>query len=135
MIYYYLFLLTIIFSQGAPYFDGNQAFKYLEKQCDFGPRFPGSKGHQKMKNYLNEFINNFSSDNIIMDEIVKHPYTQQNVHLTNYLMRFYPQRENRIMMMAHWDTREIADKDPIKENRIKPIIGANEVHIAKLPSI
>ena len=33
---------------------------------------------------------------------------------------------NRIMLMAHWDTREIADKDPNPENHNKPILGAND---------
>ena len=28
--------------------------------------------------------------------------------------------------MAHWDTREIADKDEKKDNQNKPIIGAND---------
>ena len=30
------------------------------------------------------------------------------------------------MLMAHWDTREIADKDPNPENHNKPILGAND---------
>ena len=29
--------------------------------------------------------------------------------------------ENRMMFMAHWDTREIADMDKNPENREKPI--------------
>ena len=28
--------------------------------------------------------------------------------------------------MAHWDTREIADKDPDPNNHDKPILGAND---------
>ena len=124
--FYYLFMITLIFSQDTPYFDGHKAYEYLKKQCEFGPRYPGSEGHLKMKRYLNRFFRDFSCDIIIMDENVKHPYTEQDVYLTNYLIRFYPERENRIMIMAHWDTREIADKDPIKENREKPIIGAND---------
>ena len=42
------------------------------------------------------------------------------------MARFYPDRDNRIMFMAHWDTREIADKDPNKENYNTPIMGAND---------
>ena len=34
--------------------------------------------------------------------------------------------ENRMMFMAHWDTREIADMDKNPENREKPILGAND---------
>ena len=28
------------------------AFKYLEKQCAFGERYPGSENHIKMKDYF-----------------------------------------------------------------------------------
>ena len=29
----------------VPSFDGDQAFEYIKKQCEFGPRYPGSLGH------------------------------------------------------------------------------------------
>ena len=61
-----------------------------------------------------------------MEEIIKHPYKDSNIKLYNFLARYYIERQNRILLMAHWDTREIADKDPIIENRYKPILGAND---------
>ena len=51
--------------------------------------------------------------------------TKPRVYYKN-LYRFNKNLENRMMFMAHWDTREIADKDPIKENRNLPILGAND---------
>ncbi len=51
--FYYLFIIALIFSQDTPYFDGYKAYEYLKKQCEFGPRYPGSEGHAKMKKYLN----------------------------------------------------------------------------------
>ena len=35
-----------------PKFDSNKAFTYLVKQCEFGPRNPGSSGHLEFSNYL-----------------------------------------------------------------------------------
>jgi Zn-dependent M28 family amino/carboxypeptidase len=32
----------------------------------------------------------------------------------------------RILLCAHWDTRPFADRDPRAENRVKPILGAND---------
>ena len=48
-------LTSIFFSQSIPYFDGNTAFEFLEKQCEFGPRFPGSDGHRKTAKYFEKF--------------------------------------------------------------------------------
>ena len=31
----------------VPEFSGEAAFNYLEKQCSFGPRNPGSGGHEQ----------------------------------------------------------------------------------------
>jgi Zn-dependent M28 family amino/carboxypeptidase len=34
--------------------------------------------------------------------------------------------EKRILLCAHWDTRPFADRDPRPENRMTPILGAND---------
>ena len=36
----------------VPQFDSQSAFKHLIEQCDFGPRNPGSEGHENTKNYI-----------------------------------------------------------------------------------
>ena len=35
-----------------PKFDAQRAFAYLEKQCEFGPRPPGTAAHRKTQAYL-----------------------------------------------------------------------------------
>ena len=57
---------------------------------------------------------------------IKHPYNNKKIEITNYYARFNLKANYRIMLMAHWDTREFADKDLNIENRSKPIIGAND---------
>ena len=42
------------------------------------------------------------------------------------MARFNLEADYRIMLMAHWDTREFADQDPDPKNRLLPIIGAND---------
>ena len=49
-----------------------------------------------------------------------------NINLFNVLARFNPDIKDRFMIMAHWDTREIADKEEDIINQTKPILGANE---------
>ena len=38
--------------ESNPIFDENNAFDYLLKQCDFGPRNPGSEGYFKCRDFM-----------------------------------------------------------------------------------
>jgi hypothetical protein len=98
----------------------------LERQCAFGPRFPGSDGHAQMKEFMKKFLHPLSDSLHIMDEKISHPYERRYIILTNYLARFNLQADYRIMIMAHWDTREFADQDLNPDNRSLPILGAND---------
>ena len=117
----------MIISQSVPFFDADKSYEYIIKQCDFGPRYPGSKGHFEFKNYLNEFLEKNNPDTLIVYEHeINHPYNDNLITLYNFLARYNMDANYRIMLMAHWDTREIADKDPNLENHNVPILGAND---------
>ena len=117
---------SFVICQSIPYFDGSLAYRYLEKQCEFGPRYPGSNGHKKTAEYFEEYLLSRTHELKVMREKINHPYNNEPLELINLLARYYPKRQNRILLMAHWDTREVADKDPIEENQSKPILGAND---------
>ena len=56
----YLYLIVLVsfsIGQNAPYFDGEKAFSFIEKQCSFGPRNPGSDSHVEFKDYLVNYLN------------------------------------------------------------------------------
>ena len=44
----------------------------------------------------------------------------------NILASFYPDKQSRILLCAHWDSRPDADKDPDPANHDKPVPGAND---------
>ena len=77
-----ILLFNFIFSDNSiipPEFNGNQAFEYIKKQCEFGPRYPGSEGHKKLADYLyNYFILN--ADSVIMfSDSILHPFNKKKV--------------------------------------------------------
>ena len=118
---------SVLFSQSIPYFDSEKAYQYIVEQCDIGPRYPGSIGQEKFKVYLTDFLAKQKADTTIFyTHTVKHPYENKEIKLYTFLSRFNLKSNNRIMLMAHWDTREIADRDPNPENHNKPILGAND---------
>lgn len=118
--------LTIVSAQGIPYFDGEESYGYLTEQCDFGPRYPGSEAHEALAAYLQKFLEPLADDLQIMTETVEHPMHKKPAQLTNLLAVFNPSAEFRILFLAHWDTREIADQDTVFANQSKPILGAND---------
>ena len=124
----YLFIIVIIvcWANDIPKFDGNRAKDLIIKQCDFGPRYPNSKGHTNMKKFFEKFLKPISDTLYVMNETISHPHKKYDVILTNYLARFNQKANYRIMLMAHWDTREYADKDLNSKNHLLPILGAND---------
>ena len=119
-------LFSVCLSNSIPSFNANLSMDYLLKQCSFGPRYPGSEGASKMKKFMKKTLLPLSDTLHIMNEKISHPYERRYIILTNFLARFNRHAKYRIMLMAHWDTREFADLDPNIENRSLPILGAND---------
>ena len=124
-------LLLLLFcvsiqSQTVLYFDGNNAMNYLNQQCNLGPRYPGSSGHTKAIQVYKQHFEKYSDDVTLFDDYVIHPHSLDSIQLTNIFSRLNPEINNRILLMAHFDTREIADKDLNQDNQKKPILGAND---------
>ncbi|NOY76584.1 MAG: M28 family peptidase [Calditrichaeota bacterium] len=112
-------------AQPIPTFDGKRAYAYLVKQCDFGPRNPGSIGHRKAQAYL---VKEFSK---YTDRVRLQPFPfvnyKDNLHLTLHnIIASFGHKTPRILLAAHWDTRPWADQDPNPKNRNTPILGAND---------
>jgi len=105
-------------------FDAKRAFAALKKQCEFGPRPPGSAAHRETQNYLFTELQKYANN----AELQPHVYKAKTatLHLNNILAEFGTPSGETMLLAAHWDTRPIADHDPKPENRDKPILGAND---------
>jgi len=126
-----IFILVVSFSlmfceRAIPQFDEQRAFNYLQAQCDFGPRNPGSETAKECLNYLDAELKKYA------DKVVKQPFQHfdknhnKNLLMTNLIASFNAKQPHRIFFAAHWDTRPISDHDPNPEFRNKPILGAND---------
>ncbi len=117
--------MSLSLSAARAQFNGQQAFQYLVKQVDFGPRNPGSPGHEKCLQFLQNEMSKWA-DRVDLQSFTYHDTLRnKNLHLTNVIARFNPQNKRRIFFAAHWDTRPFADHD-VKKNRNTPIPGAND---------
>ena len=107
-------------------FDGDKAFSYIQKQCDFGPRYPGSHGHKKLTEYLYDYFINNSDSIMVFKDSINHPVSNEGIEIINFLIQHNMKAKTRYLFIAHFDTRDRADKDKNIEKRNLPIIGAND---------
>ena len=111
---------------GKPDFDSQTAFGYLVKQCEFGPRNPGSTGHKKALEYLAGELE-ATSDSLKLQEFIHIDESSGRVYnLTNIIASFDPLNPKRVLLGAHWDTRPRSDYDADPAKRSQPLIGAND---------
>lgn len=107
-------------------FDGAKAYSLLKEQCDIGPRYPGSPGHIKMRDWLVAQCKKYTED--VTTQEFRHQWsrTGETVTMWNVVARMDFGAKKTVLLMAHWDTRPFADQDPSSANRTKPILGAND---------
>lgn len=116
---------TSISSMVVPVFDGKRAFQYLKQQTDFGPRNPGSAGHQQCLAFLQSELSSLA-DSVFLQGFSYRTSRNESYQGTNIIARFGQNPGNRILLTAHWDTRPWADQDVNPGNYTKPILGAND---------
>lgn len=110
----------------VPDFNADSAYLFLKSQLDFGPRNPGSKGNRECAEYLVNTLRRLGADTVITHTPeINIPYAGKT-RICNILGRFSPNNPNRILLIAHWDTRPVADEDPNVNRQDKPIPGAND---------
>ena len=105
-------------------FDGQTAFGYIQTQVGFGPRIPGTDAHRRERQWLDSLLRSRADTLVIQDW--KHVTAKgDTLALTNFLARFKPAAEKRILYLAHWDSRPTADS-PLSRDSTKPVLGAND---------
>jgi len=118
-------LILLLFSMLPAGFNAERAFAYLEKQVSFGPRDPGSKGHQECLKFLEKELKKYAEKVELQSFDYHDTKHKKKFVLTNVIASFNKDNKKRIFLAAHWDTRPRADYES-KENRNKPILGAND---------
>ncbi len=105
-------------------FDGRQSFEYLTKICDFGPRPSGSQGMDSQQAWLVEHFTQLGGRVTLQAFDVRHPEDGSKVTMRNLIVEWHPEREERILLCAHYDTRPFPDEDPFR--RDGRFVGAND---------
>ena len=109
----------------SPTFDADSAYAYVDRQVAFGPRIPNTQGHKDCGNYLATELERFGAK-VYQQEATLKAYDGTPLECRNIIGSFNPDKEKRILLFAHWDTRPYSDEDPDPANLHKPIDGADD---------
>ena len=109
-----------------PSFNQKMAFQHLLDQCSYGPRNPGSEGHQEFSKYLAEYLSSLYKNVIIQEFSYTEHLTTKKRKGKNLIAQFNLESEERLLLGAHWDTRSLSDEDPDEEKKLLPVLGAND---------
>ena len=123
----------------APDFDGARAFSLIEEQVGFGPRVAGTPGHGAQLAWMTARLREHA-DTLVVQSFTHARPGGGRLGMSNLFARFRPDASERILLIAHWDTRSIADMDANADRRDEPILGANDgasgtallLHLAEL---
>ncbi|HWV56919.1 MAG TPA: M28 family peptidase [Longimicrobiales bacterium] len=108
-----------------PPFSGDSAFALIEQQLAFGPRVPGTQGHALQLAWMHEYLRE-RADTVWLQPFRHVTWEGDSLDLTNVFASFRPELADRILLLAHWDTRPTAEMDPDPARRADPIPGAND---------
>jgi Zn-dependent M28 family amino/carboxypeptidase len=106
-------------------FDGEQAMAYARAQLAFGPRVPGTEGHRRCGDWLVAQMRQ-RADTVIEQRWTHVTQKGDSLPMRNILARIRPTVDQRVLYLAHWDTRPVADQDRNLGARQQPIPGAND---------
>jgi Zn-dependent M28 family amino/carboxypeptidase len=106
-----------------PKVDGDSAYHFIEKQLSFGVRVPGTQSHIQTKDWIVQKMKTYGAE-IKIQEFTTSFLTVKNVKAYNIIASINPEKEKRVALFAHWDSRLIAEKDKNSALKDKPIPGA-----------
>lgn len=106
-----------------PNFNSDSSYYFVKKQVDFGPRVISTKAWDECSKYLVDKLNSYNAFVKVQEAPIK-TYDGKEHVLRNIIASFSVEKNNRIALFAHWDSRHIADHDSV--NTKQPILGAND---------
>ena len=109
----------------VPVFDADSAYAYVERQVEFGYRVPNTPAHQATADYLAAELKRHGAAVEVQEGTVT-AYDGTELSIRNIIGSFSPEKKNRILLFAHWDTRPYADNDADKSKHRMPIAGADD---------
>jgi glutaminyl-peptide cyclotransferase len=105
-------------------FNGARAYEYLKQLCALGPRPSGSTGMAAQQKLLVAHFKKLGGEVELQRFSVPHPQDNTPVEMANIIVHWHPEKEQRILLCAHYDTLPFPLEDKLNPRGV--FIGAND---------
>ena len=112
-------------TRAVPAFNADSAYSYVKRQTAFGPRVPNTAPHDATAAWLSSELKRHGAE-VTEQKADLRAFDGTILKSTNIMGSFNPGMDNRLLLLAHYDTRPWADEDPDDSNHKKAIDGAND---------
>ncbi|MBR6321036.1 MAG: M28 family peptidase [Prevotella sp.] len=109
----------------GPAFSADSAFAFCQQQCDFGPRTMNSEAHEKCGQWIAAKFEGYGLQ-VTEQRATLKGFDGTPLQSNNIIASYQPEKQERILICAHWDSRPWADNDPDEANWDKPVMAAND---------
>lgn len=109
----------------VPVFVADSAYQFIQSQVDFGPRVPNTEAHLQCAAYLSAKLKSFGAE-VTEQKAELKAFNGTVLNAVNVIGSFQPEKQKRILLFAHWDSRPWSDHDPDPANHNTPVLGAND---------
>ena len=106
-------------------FDADSAYAYVARQVAFGPRVPNTQAHREAGDWLSAELRRHGAEVTEQNAVLK-AFDGTSLNARNILGIYNPESPDRLLLLAHWDSRPWADQDPDPKKRKEPVDGAND---------
>jgi Zn-dependent M28 family amino/carboxypeptidase len=104
-------------------FNESNAYDHIVTQLDFGYRVPGTPEHDNCSVWIENQLLTIT-DTVLVQNFTIQKQNQSIYECQNVLGKLNMNKSNIVIFGAHWDSRNVAEKDVY--NRTQPIPGAND---------
>jgi hypothetical protein len=112
-------------AEPAP-FDAKRAMGYLEALCKIGPRISGTDGMKKQQQLLEKHFKDRGGQIDWQRFTARQKSVRKDVDMANLIVSWHPDRQRRVILCSHYDTRPLADQERDTRNWRKPFLSAND---------
>jgi hypothetical protein len=107
-------------------FDSTRAMGYLKEICKIGPRMSGTEGMKKQQELLKKHFEALAGKVEMQTFTARQRSQPRPVDMANMIVSWHPERQRRVILCSHYDTRPIADQEPDRRKWHEPFLSAND---------
>lgn len=108
----------------VPEFNADRAFADIVKQVSFGPRVPNTEPHRKQLIWMEEQLK-ATGATVSLQRFKEQGYGE-TLDLANVVASFNPTATDRVLLLAHWDSRPRADMEKDSSRIRQGVPAAND---------